>query len=300
MDHDPSQPPVEGVGAAARRGSREGEVEQERFVRVAKAEGAPIYLGCEPLVESWDRVDGAAQQRLAAYRADLLRLMGPRLAALEGPVALRLVVGAERRRAGDLDNFLTPVAKALADARVCSYRAERDDAAPSGLVLGPARRLPKDAETGWSFRAARTRSSAETEAWKREVADAVGHHADAHADDPLEVELGLRVLSTRRTYGASSPDASETGTARSRRSTTVATRYPTASDATIQIPIAMGPLVGPAAPRPSKKNTERSGVGRPAWDATMDVARDALRELQRPEMARERTADVERGRSRAR
>ena len=119
--------------------------------------------------------------------------MRPRLATVEGAVAVRLVVGAERVREGDLDNFLTPLAKALGDGRVCSYRAERSSTTPSALVLGPAHRRRTAAGEGWSFRAARTRSSATTEAWKREVAEAVGHHDDAEGDDRLEVELAYRV-----------------------------------------------------------------------------------------------------------
>lgn len=165
---------------------------EERFVRFAAPEGTPIHLGFEPLVASWDQVQGPAQQRLAAYRADLLRLASPGLAALEGPIAVFLRVGSERARAGDLDNFLTPVARSLGDGRVSSYRAERDTTAPSALVIGPARPRSRHG-SGWSFRGARTRSSAETAAWKREVADAVGHHTDAGGDHALEMEIAFRV-----------------------------------------------------------------------------------------------------------
>jgi hypothetical protein len=190
---DLSKASQQGGATAGGGASRAGSLAQERFVRFAEADGQPIHLGCEPLVESWDRVDGAAQRRLAAYRADLRELIRPRLATLEGAVAVRLVVGAERLREGDLDNFLTPLAKALGDSRVCSYRAERSSTAPSALVLGPAHRRPTAAGEGWSFRAARTRSSASTEAWKHEVAEAIGRHADAERDHRLEVELALRV-----------------------------------------------------------------------------------------------------------
>lgn len=79
------------------------------------AQGFRIELPFPPLLESWERGDHPAQVKLAAYGEAIAALAAPALARLERPLALGFHVAgrADIAAGGDLDNFLTPVVKAL-------------------------------------------------------------------------------------------------------------------------------------------------------------------------------------------
>lgn len=88
--------------------------------------GAGAYtfqLPFPPLVESWERRDHPSQVRLAEYRESLRTLAEPTLDALERPLALGFhVAGRPDIASGcDLDNFLTPVVKALGGGDTFSF-----------------------------------------------------------------------------------------------------------------------------------------------------------------------------------
>ena len=82
------------------------------------AEGFRVELPFPPLLESWERSDHPAQVKLARYREAIAALTAPALEQLEPPLALGFHVagGSDIATGCDLDNFLTPVVKALGGA----------------------------------------------------------------------------------------------------------------------------------------------------------------------------------------
>jgi hypothetical protein len=157
-------------------------------------DAAAIPLGETPLLESWDSHSAPAQIRLAGYVTRLNALVAGALDGVAGPLAVELVIGRERWTPGDLDNFLTPVARAVGRADVVSYRSHRDDRAPSSISVGLARPSPPPGPgSGWDLAVAETTVSAQTATWKQSVSDQVGRHPTAEGDELLELVLCLHV-----------------------------------------------------------------------------------------------------------
>ena len=90
---------------------------------LAPGEGFEIALSFRPLLESWDRKAAPSQVRLEEYRQKIAALAAPALARLERPLALGFYVAGreEVARGCDLDNFLTPVVRALGGGNALSF-----------------------------------------------------------------------------------------------------------------------------------------------------------------------------------
>lgn len=136
-------------------------------------------LGEAPLLESWDARSAPSQVRLAGYVERMSALVRPGLEAVAGSAAVELVIGRERIAPGDLDNFLTPLARAVGragvQADVVSYSARWVREAESSIRVGSARPAPPPSPgTGWSFASAVTTVSADGSAWKQSVSDRSG------------------------------------------------------------------------------------------------------------------------------
>lgn len=103
---------------------------------------ARVEFPFRPLLESWERSDHPAQFALRRYREELRKLVRPSLSGLRQPLALGLHVGGRSDLAAgcDLDNFLTPVVKALGGGEAFSFvwavRGAAEDRA--ALTLAPA------------------------------------------------------------------------------------------------------------------------------------------------------------------
>jgi hypothetical protein len=156
--------------------------------------GAEITLPFRPLLESWDRSDAPSQVRLAEYRALVAALAAPALAELAPPLVLGFYVAGREdvARGCDLDNFLTPVVKALGGGELFSLvwaeRGSANERPRLTLLETKAARhetlaRPAQVSTRLSVGAARPE-------WKAALATAVGRHGSAGRPGPIE--LGLR------------------------------------------------------------------------------------------------------------
>jgi len=152
-----------------------------------------VTLPEPPLLESWDRTDHPSQMRLASYRQSIAKLAEGALTQLEPPLALGFHVAGRPDIAtqGDLDNFLTPVVKALGGyqrfALVWARRGHAGGESILTLAGGADAQLRMSSEPPHAH--ARLSASATSTAWKQELAVAVGRHAVAERTGP--VELGI-------------------------------------------------------------------------------------------------------------
>lgn len=167
------------------------------------ADGVTVELPFPPLVESWERREHPSQVRLAAYRDSLRALVEPALISLEPPLALGFhVAGRPDIAAGcDLDNFLTPVVKALGGGDGFSFvwatRGRPNERASVTLVHATDARLNM---VGHVPRvSARLSLSPQRAEWKMALAAAVGQHESAGATGPIELTLRFGV-SPRRNW----------------------------------------------------------------------------------------------------
>src|SRR2546421_592310 len=102
--------------------------------------GLTFELPFPPLLESWERRDHPAQLWLHEYREAVAALVAPGLERLKPPLALGFYVAGrvDVTRGCDLDNFLTPVVKALgggtAFSLVWAERGRQNEAASLSLV----------------------------------------------------------------------------------------------------------------------------------------------------------------------
>lgn len=162
-----------------------------------------IALPFPPLVESWERRDHPAELRLTRYRDALRALAQPALDALEPPLALGLhVAGRPDVGSGcDLDNFLTPVVKALGGGNALSTVWATRGSPGEQAVLTIARPAAARPRLAGSVAVASTRLSLSPQraAWKQALASAVGRHASASTTDPIELALRFGV-SPRRNW----------------------------------------------------------------------------------------------------
>ncbi|MBV9358229.1 MAG: hypothetical protein JO023_22170 [Chloroflexi bacterium] len=153
-----------------------------------------ITLPFPPLLESWERSDHPSQVSLTSYRQSIAVLAAEALGQLEPPLALGFhVAGRPDISAGcDLDNFLTPVVKALGGDRrfalVWASRGDRSEASTLTLLRATDARVemvrrPPQAQ-------ARLSESATSQAWKQAIAHSVGQHEIATRNG--QVGLGIR------------------------------------------------------------------------------------------------------------
>jgi hypothetical protein len=175
--------------------SSERDARGVRDVRYAWPAALPRQLSGAPLLESWDGKQYPAQIRLAAYVDELRTLIATDLAASDGkPLAIALEVGrpatANVFSAGDLDNHLTPVARAVTGVPVVSFWAAKRHGDTSTIAVGPAAPL-ESAGPPW-LRAEMT-ASAQTSAYKEQLADPVGVHDAVSSSEPVELEICFRV-----------------------------------------------------------------------------------------------------------
>jgi hypothetical protein len=153
-----------------------------------------ITLPDSPLLESWERTDHPSQLRLAGYRESIATLAADVLTQLEPPLALGFHVAGRPDIAtqGDLDNFLTPVVKALGGYQrfglVWASRGLPSETSKLTIARAADARLRMEQTPPHAH--ARLSTSATSVAWKQGLARAVGEHAIAEQTGP--VELGIR------------------------------------------------------------------------------------------------------------
>ena len=162
---------------------------------------AVLELPFSPLLESWERSTSKAQLRLGEYRDGLSVLAQPVLAAPAPPFAFGFyAAGRQDIAAGgcDLDNFLTPVVKALgggeAFALVWATRGRADE--PSRLTLAHAGdvRVATDDAAEMTVRLSGSPTRPE---WKAKIAEAVGIHPSSGITDPVSLAVRYRLSPLR-------------------------------------------------------------------------------------------------------
>ena len=168
----------------------------------ATGEQFEITLPFRPSLESWDRSTSPSQVRLAEYRAALAELAAPALAVLKPPLALGFhAAGRTDIAAGcDLDNFLTPVVKALGGGESFSLVWATRGAADERAVLTLAGAGEISVGIGNQSRPSvrvRLAVSPERREWKETVARAVGRHENASGNGPVELGVRFRVSPSR-------------------------------------------------------------------------------------------------------
>lgn len=154
------------------------------YIGLLPGTGCEIKLPFPPLVESWERRDHPSQLRLAQYRHSIAALASPVLEQFRPPLALGFYVAGrpDMDTSCDLDNFLTPIVKALgggdAFSLVWAIRGEASEAG-SLTLLETADTRPDFAALA-SHVSTRLSVSATRPEWKTALAYAVGQHQSAH------------------------------------------------------------------------------------------------------------------------
>lgn len=154
-----------------------------------------------PLLESRERTDHPSQMRLSVYRDAIRTLTAPALAAFAKPLALGFYVAGRPDIAGgcDLDNFLTPVVKALGGSEAFSFvwatRGRASDTA--SLTITRATDVRLDMEGRPSHASARLSLSPARPEWRAALAAAAGRHEAAMDRGPVELALRFGVSPQR-------------------------------------------------------------------------------------------------------
>lgn len=142
-----------------------------RWIVVGPPAGPGVQLASRPQVLSWDKAGSWSQKRLVPYQAEIQRTFSSSVSA---PISFDLHCGlsgaGNLEFAGDLDNFLYPVAEALGWGNVVAGWGSKALGSSSFLAVGPATAATLDEQYGWLHRTARTTRSAGTVAWKQELA----------------------------------------------------------------------------------------------------------------------------------
>jgi hypothetical protein len=158
-----------------------------------------------PLLESWDGREHPSQRRLAAYREAVAGLGASALEQLEPPLALGFhVAGRPDIASGcDLDNFLTPVVKALGGGtRFSLVWATRGRATePASLTLYACQSVPPPMPDSSRHVSARISVSTDRPEWKVALASAVGNHDSARRNGQVDLRLRFE-LSPQRNWVA--------------------------------------------------------------------------------------------------
>ncbi|MFI6823509.1 hypothetical protein ACIBJE_21535 [Micromonospora sp. NPDC050187] len=128
-----------------------------------------MQLEVRPELESWDAAGHTSQQRLARFLDHIASIADPVMTAVDGPVAVELVVGLPDPlplTAGgrDLDNYLHPVAQRLGAKRIHAAFGRKVRGESSSLAVGPA--VPQAVATEPQF-ATRIAGSYESKLWKQ-------------------------------------------------------------------------------------------------------------------------------------
>ena len=134
--------------------------------------GSAVLLDHRPQILSWDRGGAWSQQRLIPYEAEIRERFG--IFAGQPGLSFDLMCGlgptSNLEGAGDLDNFLVPVAHALGWSGVVSAWGGKNGGSTSTLLVGEPVPIDLAPADRWSHARVRTSRSGGTEAWKQEVA----------------------------------------------------------------------------------------------------------------------------------
>lgn len=171
----------------------------------ARPDGPAIQLQAAPRLASWNRADDPDQVRLTAALDDAEALLAGTVAALSGPVALRLDVGLAAQvpllEAHDLDNYAFPLANRLTQGRglpVVTVWATKA-IAPRSFVRCEAAAPGPPRGAGSDFRATvRTTSSSESAAYKQQISDQLTDASEL-PEGPVSLELAF-VVGPRRNW----------------------------------------------------------------------------------------------------
>ena len=160
--------------------------------------GRTLVLEVAPQLASWDRAGARSQVRLARFLAHVDAQL--RSAPFpEAPVSFALEVmvspTADLTEAGDLDNFVYPLARLLGPDRIASaWASKAQGSGPSTFRLAAARPASSDQRAGWASAWVHARGSATARAWKAQIRDQVAAQCGGVAPDgPLELEVAFRV-----------------------------------------------------------------------------------------------------------
>jgi hypothetical protein len=153
-----------------------------------------VRLPMRPQVLSWDRAGTWAQERLVPYRAHIAASYPiTDLTMVSIDLHCGLSGAASLETAGDLDNYIVPVADALGWAPIVAAWASKDLSTDSTLAVGFPSQLTLKDEEAWESARVRTTASTSTTAWKEQVAAALVGVTPEPGDGEVEVVIAFTV-----------------------------------------------------------------------------------------------------------
>ncbi|MFG3302935.1 hypothetical protein [Micromonospora chersina] len=144
----------------------------------ARPEFAGSTLSVSPALASWDAAGSPGQVRSAAFAADVLAAIAPKLRVTPDPLALRVDIGlpdiVPLLALNDLDNYLFPLVPKLTQAtgrQFASVWATKRHAGTSSVAVCQTH-TAQDPGGVYSLQV-RTTASASTTAYKRQIRDQI-------------------------------------------------------------------------------------------------------------------------------
>lgn len=166
-------------------------------MRVRKLYSRPnkaTKLEVRPELASWDAAGRPSQERLARFLDHVASIAEPVMTAVDGPVAVELVVGVPDPlplTAGgrDLDNYLYPVAQRLGAKRIGAVFGRKVRGASSSLAVEPA--VPQAVTMGPQF-ATRVAGSYASKLWKQTLRERLlAAQAAPASSGPVRMQIAV-------------------------------------------------------------------------------------------------------------
>ncbi|MEH0825760.1 MULTISPECIES: hypothetical protein [unclassified Micromonospora] len=157
-------------------------------------------LEVRPELASWDAAGRPSQERLARFLDHVASIAEPVMTAVDGPVAVELVVGVPDPlplTAGgrDLDNYLYPVAQRLGAKRIGAVFGRKVRGGSSSLAVGPA--VPQAVTMGPQF-ATRVAGSYASKLWKQTLRERLlAAQAAPASSGPVRMQIAVTTGSGR-------------------------------------------------------------------------------------------------------
>lgn len=165
-------------------------------------ERAPLRLGLQPRLASWNAAGHPDQIRLSAALTDAACVLMPAMENLEGPVPLRLDVGLSTSipllDEHDLDNYAFPLAAhltVLSGRSFCSIWCTKQHESSSFVRVEPAVTITEPPSGGVRFDVTTDRSALST-GYKQQIHDQL-RHATALPDGPVAMQIAFTVGARR-------------------------------------------------------------------------------------------------------
>src|SRR4051794_4598810 len=176
------------------------------FARFAPPDSEPVALPRVPPKTTFGGPRSPEGLRIIAFMDEIARLLAAGREAREGPLGLALAIGLPSTTNllihHDLDNFLEPLATALASPALCFASATKQHGPVTTLSIGPV--APARAEAG-GWECTRAQCEGVSAPGRRALGREVAAQAEPLPWGPVELDLALRGGAQRDWVGAWKP-----------------------------------------------------------------------------------------------